>query len=46
MVIDTRTIVANEYWLQTWILGQTSLVFFVTFRDVLSETVRMIGIVK
>ena len=30
---------ANEYKLQTWILAYSSLVFVVTSRDVLSETV-------
>ena len=39
MVNDTREMVANEYWLQTRILVQSSLVFVVTSRDVLSETV-------
>ena len=39
MVNDTRKIMANECWLQTRILVQSSLVFVVTSRDVLSETV-------
>ena len=39
MVNDTRKMVANEYRLQTRILVQSSLVFVVTSRDVLSETV-------
>ena len=39
MVNDTRKMMANEYKLQTWILAYSSLVFVVTSRDVLSETV-------
>jgi hypothetical protein len=36
---DTRKMMANEYKLQTWALAYYSLVFVVTSRDVLSETV-------
>ena len=39
MVNDTRKMMANEYKLQTWVLAYSSLVFVVTSRDELSETV-------